>query len=74
MLIKALMAHFAIASLAVGAGAITPATANYDRCYENPSATGCPGDYNVTHVSFYMAPHIYNGTWHELSRAARHNG
>jgi len=42
MLRKTLVALAATASLAVGAAALTPAMANYDRCYENPAATGCP--------------------------------
>ena len=48
MLRKTLVALAATASLAVGAAALTPAMANYDRCYENPAATGCPGNYDVT--------------------------
>ena len=74
MLRKTLVALSATASLAVGAAALTPAMANYDRCYENPSATGCPGNYDVTKESFYVAPHSYKGASHEPSRAARHNG
>ena len=64
MLRKTLVALAATASLAVGAAALTPAMANYDRCYENPAATGCPGN--------YVAPH--KGASHEQSRAAHHNG
>ena len=41
MLRKTLVALAATGSLAVGAAALTPAMANYDRCYENPAATGC---------------------------------
>ena len=48
MLRKTLVALAATASLAVSAAALTPAMANYDFCYENPAATGCPGNYDVT--------------------------
>jgi hypothetical protein len=48
--------------------------ANYAPCDENPAATGCPGDYDVTKESFYVAPHIYKAASHEQSRAARHHG
>jgi hypothetical protein len=55
MLRQALVAFIATASLAVGAAALTPAMANYDRCYENPAATGCPGNYDVTKKPFHVA-------------------
>jgi hypothetical protein len=71
-LLRKTLVALAAASLAVGAAALTPAMANYDRCYENPAATGCPGNYDVTKESFYVAPH--KGASHEQSRAARHNG
>ena len=74
MLRKTLVALAATASLAVGAAALTPAMANYDRCYENPAATGCPGNYDVTKEPFYVAPHGHKAASHEQSRAARHNG
>ena len=48
MLRKTLVALAATGSLAVGAAALTPAMANYDRCDENPAATGCPANYDVT--------------------------
>ena len=64
----------ATASLALGASALIPAMANYDRCYENPAATGCPGNYDVTKEPFYVAPHGYKGASHEQSHAVRHNG
>jgi hypothetical protein len=57
MLRKTLMALSAIASLAVGTAALTPARANYDRCYENPAATGCPGNYDVTKKPFHLVSH-----------------
>jgi hypothetical protein len=74
MLRKTLVALAATGSLTVGAAALTPAMANYDFCYENPAATGCPGNYNVTKEPFYVAPHGHKGASHEQSRAARHNG
>ena len=43
--------------------------ANYDRCYENPAATGCPGNYDVT-KSRSMCPHIATRE-RRMSRAAR---
>ena len=33
----------AAASLALGAAAVSPASANYDRCYEEPLRQGLPG-------------------------------
>jgi len=56
MLRKSLVALVATASLAVGAAALTPAMANYDYCYENPAAVGCPGNYDVTKEAFYVPP------------------
>jgi hypothetical protein len=43
MLSKTALA-LAAASLALDFAALTPAMANYDRCYENP---GCPGNYDL---------------------------
>ena len=74
MLRKTLVALAATGSLAVGAAALTPAMANYDFCYENPAATGCPGNYNVTKEPFYVAPHGYKGASHEQSRALGNHG
>jgi hypothetical protein len=37
--------------------------ANYDRCYENPAATGCPGDYNPKEP--FVAPQSYKRPSHE---------
>ena len=71
-MLKTLLGLAAIASLAVGAAALTPAMANYDRCYENPAATSCPGNYDVTKEPFYTAPH--KTASHEPSHAARHHG
>jgi hypothetical protein len=64
----------AAASLALGAAAVTPAAANYDPCYENPAARGCPGNYDVTQESFYAAPHNTKGAEHETLRPTRHHG
>jgi len=74
MLRKTLVALAATASLAVGAAARTPAMANYDHCYENPAATDCPGNTDVTKESFYVAPHGYKGASNQQSSAARHRG
>jgi len=74
MLRKTLVALAATTSLALGAAVLTPAMANYAPCDENPAATGCPRNYDVTKESFYVAPHIYKAASHEQSRAARHHG
>lgn len=74
MLNKTAIALTATAALALGSAALTPASANYDRCYERPSATGCPGNYDVTKEPFYVAPHSYKGAAHETSHATRHHG
>jgi hypothetical protein len=55
------------ASLALGAAAVTPAMANYDYCTENPSAKGCPGNFDVTQEPFYVAPS--KSAQHETHRA-----
>ena len=65
----------AAVSLALGASAITPANANYGYCTENPSAAKCPGNYDVTKESFYVAPH--RSAEHEMHPATtprRHHG
>lgn len=62
MLTRTLVALAATASLAMGAAALTPAQANYDRCYENPAATGCPGNYDVTKEQFYVSPTYLQGS------------
>ena len=71
MLRNTLIALTASASLVVGAAALTPAMANYPACSENPSANSCPGNYDVTKESFYVAPHGYTAASHKPSRAAR---
>ena len=71
MLKKTLVALAATAPLAMGAAAITPAMANYPHCYENPSATDCPGNFDVTKEAFYVAPHSNKGASH--GSAARHH-
>jgi hypothetical protein len=64
----------AAASLALGAAAVTPATANYGYCTENPSAANCPGNYDVTKESFYVAPS--RSAQHEMHSTTlrRHHG
>ena len=42
MLRQTLLALAATASLMLGAGALTPALANYSQCYEQPNADSCP--------------------------------
>jgi hypothetical protein len=74
MLRKTFVAFAATASLVMGATAITPAMANYSHCYENPSATDCAGNYDVTKEAFHVAPHSYKAASHEQGRAARHHG
>jgi hypothetical protein len=69
MLRKTLVALAATASLAMSAA--PPAMANYPHCYENPSATDCPGNYDVTKEAFYVAPYSYKGASH--GPAARHH-
>ena len=54
----------ATASLALGASALVPAMANYDRCYEDPAATGCPGNYDVNQKQSNMTAHSYKGAEH----------
>ena len=62
----------AAASLLLGASAASPAMANYDRCYEQPSAKGCPGNFDVTQEPFYVAPN--KSAQHELHRSPHHHG
>jgi hypothetical protein len=62
----------AAASMVLGAAAVTPAMANYDRCYENPAVTGCPGNYNVTKEPFYTGAPSYKGAEHQTR--IRHHG
>ena len=62
----------AAASLALGAAAASPAMAKYDRCYETPSAKGCPGNFDVTQEPFYVAPS--KSALREMHRAPRHHG
>jgi hypothetical protein len=61
----------AAASLALGATAVTPATANYAPCYENPAAAGCPGNYQVNPKA--SAP-SYQGAEHQTRHTIRHHG
>ena len=64
----------AAASLVLGATAVSPAMANYDRCYEQPYAKGCPGNFDVTQEPFYVAPS--KSAQHEMHPTAphRHHG
>jgi hypothetical protein len=80
---KTLMALAATASLGVGASAaLTPAMANYDFCSENPSAKGCPGDFDVTQEPFYVAPSrkaayvapSHKAAEHQTQHMTRHHG
>ena len=48
--------------------------ANYDHCYEQPFATGCPGNYDVTKEQSYVAPHSYKGAEHQKRYSAHHHG
>src|SRR6476660_3717173 len=66
----------AATSLALGFAALTPAMANYDRCYENPAATGCPGNYDINHSNM-NAPvnaHSHRGAEHQEPMRTRHHG
>ena len=58
----------------VGAAAVSPAVANYDRCYEQPYAKGCPGNFDVTREPFYVA--VSKSAQHEMHPTAphRHHG
>ena len=55
----------AAATIALGSAALSPAKANYDYCSENPSAKGCPGNFEVTNEPFYTAPHAARSAQHE---------
>jgi hypothetical protein len=61
------------ASIVLGAAA-TPALANYSYCTENPSAAKCPGNFDVTKESFYVAPQNHRSASHAISRPAHHQG
>jgi hypothetical protein len=64
----------AAAAIALGSAALSPAKANYDYCTENPSAKGCPGNFDVTNEPFYTPPHATRSAQHETHRAPRHHG
>jgi hypothetical protein len=57
----------AAASVALGV-AVIPAAANYDRCYENPAAAGCPGNYDLNNQRSNRAAHSYQGASHHTPR------
>ena len=65
MLRQTLVALAASASLMVGAGALTPALANYSQCDEQPNAEGCP-----TYAA--PAPNQHAATRHANRHAAAH--
>jgi hypothetical protein len=69
------MSHKALLALAamVCLGAATPALANYDYCTENPSAVGCPGNFDVTKEAFYTPP-SHKAAQHETQPMAHHHG
>jgi hypothetical protein len=62
------------AATALGAAAATPALANYGYCTENPSAAKCPGNFDVTKESFYVAPQPHRRASHAMSHPAHHHG
>jgi hypothetical protein len=68
MLTKTAIALAAITSVALGAAALTPASANYAPCYENPAAIGCPGNYDVAKKP------LAKRAAHEQSSWTRHRG
>jgi hypothetical protein len=70
MFIKTAIA-LAAASLALGAAAVTPAMANYAPCYENPAATGCPGNYEVNQ---HTTAQSYKGAEHPTRHTTHHHG
>ena len=59
MLRQTLVALAASASLMVGAGALTPALANYSQCDEQPNADTCP-TYATPATNAYAAPKSVN--------------
>ena len=49
--------------------------ANYDPCYENAAAKGCPGNYDVTQEPFYVAPSkSAQHEMHPTTTPRRHHG
>ncbi len=74
MLRKILMAVAATAPLALAAlGTSTPAMANYSYCTENPSAVGCPGNFDVKNEAFYTPP-SHKAAQHHAEHMTRHHG
>jgi hypothetical protein len=61
----------AVASLALGAAAGTPAMSNYAPCYENPAAAGCPGNYQANQST---TAHSYKGAEHPTRHTTHHHG
>jgi hypothetical protein len=70
---KTLIAVAATAPLALAVlGASTPALANYSYCTENPSAVGCPGNFDVTKEAFYTPPSHKAAQHHAEHMRPRH--
>jgi hypothetical protein len=61
MLRNTAIAIAATASLMLGAGALTPALANYSQCDEQPNADTCP-TYAAPALNAYAAPKSANAT------------
>jgi hypothetical protein len=59
MLRQTLVALTATVPLMLGAGALTPALANYSQCNEQPSADTCP-TYAAPAPNVYVAPKSAN--------------
>jgi len=59
MLRNTTIAFAAAASVMLGAGALTPALANYSQCDEQPNAEGCP-TYAAPTLSQHAAPRHAN--------------
>jgi hypothetical protein len=63
-------------SFALGFASLTPATANYAPCVENPTAKGCPGNYDINQSNM-KAPvnaHSHRGAEHQEPMTTRHHG
>lgn len=72
---KTLIALSALAALACGLGSgLSPAMANYSYCTENPSAVGCPGNFDVTKEAFYTPPQHHRTAQHETRNMSQHRG
>ena len=67
MLRQTLVALAATASLMLGAGALTPALANYSQCDEQPNADTCP-TYAAPAPNAYAAPANRHASAHRSSQ------